>query len=42
MRATLRTLRPYLAPEWPALALAMVSTLAAAAPGRARPPPPGG
>jgi ATP-binding cassette subfamily B protein len=39
MRAALRTLRPYLAPEWPALALAMVSTLAVVAAWLARPLP---
>jgi ATP-binding cassette subfamily B protein len=39
MRATLRTLRPYLAPEWRALALAMLSTLAVVAAWLARPLP---
>jgi ATP-binding cassette, subfamily B, bacterial len=36
---TLRTLRPYLAPEWRALALAMLSTLAVVAAWLARPLP---
>jgi ATP-binding cassette, subfamily B, bacterial len=35
----LRTLRPYLTPEWPALALAMLSTLAVVAAWLARPLP---
>jgi ATP-binding cassette, subfamily B, bacterial len=35
----LRTLRPYLAPEWPALAVAMVSTVAVVAAWLARPLP---
>ncbi|MGH2715250.1 MAG: ABC transporter transmembrane domain-containing protein [Thermoleophilaceae bacterium] len=39
MRPALRTLRPYLAPEWPALALAMLSTVAVVAAWLARPLP---
>jgi ATP-binding cassette, subfamily B, bacterial len=37
--SSLRALRPYLAPEWPALALAMLSTLAVVAAWLARPLP---
>jgi ATP-binding cassette subfamily B protein len=39
LSSALRTLRPYLAPEWPALAVAMLSTLAVVAAWLARPLP---